>query len=755
MNWTLRKPGFSPDDIPDNGNRFLTGNGYMGVRGTLDEYTQKELTAINLAGLYDQVGDGWREPLNAPNPLYTRLFWHGQLLGLPDIRPVAHEQAVDFRSGLVSRSTTFSLPDGHVTISSQRFVVMDLRPASDRRHLLGLRYTITLEGRKKPEAFILRAGVDGQVWDLHGPHYACFTANAEDGILCVSGHVQNGRDTVASARKNWFSFPGAVETSDTSADQVYTFSLAPGQSITLTSLCSIFTSRDTHKPEEAAISQLRPLKVGDYLRLQDQSAAAWEAIWSTSEVSVTLRQDQMAPDEEDPAEAINYSLYHLNCIAPREGTALSIPARGLSGQTYKGAVFWDTEMFMLDYFLFTQPEVARSLVLYRIETLSGALDKAREYGLEGAFYAWESQEGGRDACSDYNITDVFTGRPVRTYFKDKQIHISAAVVWGILRYVKVTGDTVLLRQGGARTVLECARFYLSVLLRPFGRERWELRDVIGPDEYHERVNNNAYTNRMAAFTFDSALQAAELLQQEAPEVYTSLRETMDLDHLLAELRRVRRLLYIPSPNSQKLIPQFDGYFSLRDATPGILRPLLKDPREYWGGGHGVASDTQVIKQADVVAMLELFHEEYSPDILQANWEYYEPRTEHGSSLSSCMYAMLACRFGRADLAYPYFLKSACAEIRGGGKQWAGLVYIGGTHPAAAGGAWKVMALAFAGLHLENGSPVLSPCLPPQWESLTFRFVYNRTVYEARVNRQGTVCLPIREASSPEEAVGLG
>ena len=146
----------------------------------------------------------------------------------------------------------------------------------------------------------------------------------------------------------------------------------------------------------------------------------WNSLWENSQVIVE--------GDDKAMEALNYSLYHLHCIAPRHTDSLSIAARGLSGQTYKGAVFWDTEMFILDFFLMTEPKVAKSLMKYRIDSLSGAKEKAKSYGLDGAFYAWESQEGGFDACSDYNVVDVFTKRPMRTFFKDKQVHISSAVV---------------------------------------------------------------------------------------------------------------------------------------------------------------------------------------------------------------------------------------------------------------------------------------------------------------------------------------
>ena len=429
--------------------------------------------------------------------------------------------------------------------------------------------------------------------------------------------------------------------------------------------------------------------------------------------------------------ALNYSLYHLHSIAPRHTKSLSIPARGLSGQTYKGAVFWDTEMFMLDFFLFTDPETARTLLKYRIDTLKGAKEKAASYGYDGAFYAWESQEGGYDACSDYNVTDVFTGRPMRTFFKDKQVHISAAIVYGIFRYVEWSGDKSLLDEDGIRTVVECARFYCSLLTRRFGKSNYEIHDVIGPDEYHERVNNNGYTNRMAKYTLEKAAQLLKDAEKEGnvPAEYVGMG-------LPEAFQDAADKLYLPQPKEdsahKNVMEQFDGYFQLEDVSIDEVRSRLLHEKEYWGGAYGVASHTQVIKQADVVTWLNLFSKEYSKEILKANWEYYEPRTEHGSSLSAGMYAMLACKIGMPERAYPFFMKSALSDLRGGGKEWAGLVYIGGTHPAAAGAAYMTAIEGFAGIHEENGELVCEPNLPPQIEEMEFHIFYRQKEYEVKI-----------------------
>ena len=441
--------------------------------------------------------------------------------------------------------------------------------------------------------------------------------------------------------------------------------------------------------------------------------------------------------EGDPEaqRAARYSVYHLLTLAPRHGEGASIAARGLSGQTYKGAVFWDTEMFLLPFYLYTDPDVARRLVAYRVKTLPGARRKAREYGFRGAFYAWESQETGDDACSDYNVTDVFSGRPMRTFFRDKQVHISADVAFAVWQVYSVLEDESVLLGGGAEVILECARFFYSYACYKPERGRFEIHDVIGPDEYHERVNNNAFTSRMALSTLEAAHRCVERLRKTHPEKLRALLEQLGIEKELPGFEAMRRSLFVPQPDPETgLIEQFDGYFRLEDCTLGEVRSRLLDPKEYWGGQSGVASGTQIIKQADVLFLLWLFRAEFSRDVLRANWRYYEPRTEHGSSLSPCVYALTACETGNPDWGYPYFLQSASIDLKGGGKQFAGSVYIGGSHPAASGGAWMVAAFGFAGLRFENGAPAVSPRLPRQWDRLEFPLFYRGERYRISITK---------------------
>lgn len=716
LDWTIREEGYDESKAATLGNRYLIGNGYMGIRGTLEEYEADKLPAVNLAGIYDQ-SSGWREPINLPNGCFSYLRVDGEIYRLPKAAPVSHGIELDYRHGIFKRHTTWHTARGNVTIKIERFASMQ------DVHTIGMRFQISADFHADVE---LVTGIDTDVWDLNGPHLEKITMEEQQDSIVVTAKTHEARIPIAVAETVRNEFPAEMKQIAKHHKMLHRifFITMPGEVYTTEKWISVYTGKDGKNPKEVAVEQVRQKKEKGYQVLKEEQIAQWESLWTHSEVQIKGDIKAM--------ESVNYSLYHLNSIAPRHTQSLSIPARGLSGQTYKGAVFWDTEMFMLDFFLMTDPDTARVLMKYRIDTLQGALDKAKHYGYDGAFYAWESQEGGFDACTDYNVTDVFTGRPMRTYFKDKQVHISAAVVYGIMRYVEWTGDESLLDADGIRTVIECAKFYYSLLLHRLTRNAYEIHDVIGPDEYHERINNNVYTNRMAKYVLEKAVDVIVLATKAG-----TLPVDYDGEILTAKFQNAAEKLYIPQPKQDEdhkaVVEQFDGYFQLEDTTLDEVQGRLLHEKEYWGGAYGVASQTQIIKQADVVTILNLFSNEYSSAVLRANWEYYEPRTEHGSSLSAGMYAMLACKIGEPDRAYPFFLKSAMADLKEGSKEWAGLVYIGGTHPAAAGAAYMTAVEGFAGVCVENGQLVCHPHLPQSIKAMHFHVFYRGTEYEVNIN----------------------
>jgi len=718
MDIKIIQENYNKDDYAYLGTKFLIGNGYMGIRGTLEEYTKEHMCAVNIAGVYNQSrSDAWRESLNAPNPFFAKVIIDSLELALPAVenKVKSHAQSLDLATGMHVRQTIFETPKGTATIKSERFAGMD------NVDTLGLKYSVTVEFDGE---ITIITGIDGDVWDINGPHFIKHEVMESIGVLSVKGICADG--IYALTREKLITFGNLVSSriikEDKKVFHKLIFATKKGESIGFEKVAVVGTSVD----EKIAKTKTPPsgsILSKSYEELLEAQKKYWSRFWKQN--FITIEGDDKAQT------ALNFSIYSLQIIAPRHARALSIPARGLSGQVYKGAVFWDTEMFMLDYFLMNDPNTARTLLTYRIDGLKGALDKAKREGFDGAFYAWESHEDGIEACTKYNVTDVFTGRPVRTYFNDKQIHISAAIVYGFDKYIKATSDYSILDEGGFEVILECAKFFMSRLVQRYShredsdrKSALEIHDVVGPDEYHERVSNNAYTNRMARFVLETAYQMLKNhpKRQEYSEVFKKLSKS-------------KNKICMPRIKND-VIEQFDGYFDLEDISVDEVRGRLKNEREYWGGDHGVASSTQVIKQADVVTMLAMFKDEYDAGTLIKNLDYYQKRTEHGSSLSACMYGLLSCYCGRPDDAYPMFLKSADVDLKPPSKLWAGGIYIGGSHPASAGGAYLMAIKGFAGLtHNKKGVPKLAPKLPKHWTRLAFKCEIFGRKYQVEITQK--------------------
>ncbi|MEK5479733.1 glycosyl hydrolase family 65 protein [Paenibacillus sp. FSL R5-0407] len=748
MDWIIREQGFDKERIAANGNKFMIGNGYMGYRGTMEEFTREELTATTLAGLYDRVDGKWREPVNAPNGMFTRLEWEGTPLGVltggagagAGVELLEHEQQLDIRRAVHRRRTVFRVPGGgaeerRVTLTAERFC------SAERLNLLAAKLTVQSSADGE---LVIRTGIDGEVWDINGPHLEGLAGREAEGSLLLAGMTRELKVPVAVAETATFDVgEQAVTTDSDSPIREIRIPCRAGETYTIYKYAAVFTGLDGRGDAgEAALRLSREAAGLGYESLLKEHAAKWEEKWS--------RADVVIEGDEEAQLALRYSLYQLLIIAPEHSEKLSIPARGLSGQVYKGAVFWDTEMFMLPFFLYTQPETARNLMMYRIHTLDGARRKAAEYGYEGAFYAWESQETGDDACTLFNVNDVFTGRPMRTYFRDKQVHISADVAYGIWQYYSFTGDDSILLNGGAETVWECAKFFYSYAYFNPVKQRYEILDVTGPDEYHERVNNNAFTNALVKRALYIALEATDFLQANDPEQYEALVKGSAIQP--EQVRDLHDRLYVPQPDAKtKLIEQFDRYYTLEDVPLPELKSRVLNKNEYWGGGNGLATTTQILKQADVVLMLHLFQNQYDRETKKANWEYYEPRTEHGSSLSSCIYALVAADIGSSEWAYPYFLRTATIDLTGDSKQYVGDLYIGGTHPAANGGAWMAAVLGFAGISFNGNTVSIKPSMPHKWQAVELPLILRGQSFKVRVMPTGVV---VEAGADNNEAVAF-
>ena len=315
------------------------------------------------------------------------------------------------------------------------------------------------------------------------------------------------------------------------------------------------------------------------------------------------------------------------------------------------------------------------------------------------------------------------------------MHISGDVAIAMWDYFRLTGDDTLLLEGGAEVILECARFYFSSAYYKSEKRRYEILDVVGPDEYHERVNNNAFTSMVVKETLTIAVSAVSYLRRRHPKELRALLRKLRIEGELPEFQDAARRLFVPGPDPKTgIIEQFDGYLGLRESTVEELKARMVHPNEYLGAGQGLAAPTQIIKQADVVMMLNLFRTRFPSRIKKLNWEFYEPRTEHGSSLSASAYAMVATEFGNLDFAYKYFLKTAKIDLEAKYKVYVGSVFMGGSHPAANGGAWMTAVLGFGGVQADERRVAINPRLWRKWKRLNFHLAYKGDDFRINITK---------------------
>lgn len=710
--WRLVESGWNADRAVAVGSNFLVGNGYLGYRGTSPEERAGGYVALVVTDTYDCADGKWRELTTAPNPLFSTVSVDSIPLTIASAETVA--TTFDLASGEYRCRRTHRVGDTAVVVDVERF--------ADQRdlHALAQRITVTVDRDATVE---LTAGIDTMPWSLNGVHLPTIDCHSSDGALIASGTtVESGIDLVVGVATS----VGGPDPTSTKApgdqpphegDDLYvthrTWNLSAGSSVSVDSQAAVASSNDDSEPAALVEQSVRAASADGFLSRRHRLRERWAEIWSTMDVAIEGPVIDQA--------ALRFSLYHNRICTPVHTERLPIGARGLSCQAYQGAAFWDQEVYNLPAFLFTDPDVARSLLVYRHLTLDGARRKAARLGYDGAYYAWISGTTGDELCPDVFFHDVLTGRPIRNHFNVWQMHVAPDVVTTVERYVEVTGDVDFLVDHGAEIAFEVARFLRSFVRFDEYHGVYHNIRLLGPDEWHENVDDNAFTNHQTHRALAFAIRTHELMAESHPDELAALTVRLGLD--VAEVdgwRCVHDRLLLPEPDATTmLIEQFDGFFDLEDVTPAEVRQRLIDPTEYWGWPNGVAVATQVSKQADVAMLLWLHADRFDDATVRANYEYYEPRCSHNSSLSHAAYGMLSARLGDAATALEHFRATATVDLLNTNHAVVAGTFIGGIHTAACAGTYQLAVNGIGGLDVADGVVTLSPALPDEWTSLTY------------------------------------
>jgi len=723
--WIIREDGFKADQMQYYETIFTLGNGYLGTRGTLDENYRLRKAGSYLAGLFNQATNEVTELPNIPDWVGIEVELAGERFDLEKGKLLTYQRTLDLAHGILSREVRWQSPQGRITkLSYQRFVSMH------DRHLMGTRVVIT------PENYAARIKVvsllNGQVTNEGTQHFTALEecTFGERGIYLLAETNQSQHLLVAAAahqvdgrliKENFYNRRRLIGYEVIMAGET-------GQSITFEKLVTIYTSRDLEEPRDPRLEQIGKVKAVAFEKSQKAATdgfdyhlaahtGAWAALWARADLEV---------EGDDFAQlAIRFAIFHLLQMAPRHDYRVSIAAKGLTGEGYRGHVFWDTEIFMLPFFIYTFPEVARNLLLYRYHTLPGALKKARENGYEGAMFAWESADTGEETTPKFGGLDLKTRKPVRIWCGELEQHISADIPYAVWHYYQISGDREFLTDYGAEIICQTARFWASRAEYSPENDCYEITKVMGPDEYSEFVDNNYFTNAMAQWTLRKGIEVFELLQQAGKAQDLEAKIGLKKEEL-ATWRLVAAKMYLPRINTQVLL-QFNGFLQQKEVD---LLAYQHNPEDFFRDfSWEEITNLQVSKQADVIMLLYLLADQYTREEKIANWDFYEPKTLHHSSLSPAIHSLVATEIGRKQEAYRYF--KAAAEIDLNDKlrnSDAGL------HAATQGGIWQAVIKGFGGIRLSEGRLWLCPSLPEHWDKLKFKIIYRSVPLKVEITK---------------------
>ncbi len=727
--WLISEESYKPDKLPFYETLFTLANGYVGVRGSLEFVSQTSCPGTYFAGVFDATLDAFTELANAPSWIGLKVVANAEEVDLEKGEILDYRRFLDMKKGILIHMLRWKSESGNITrFESYRLV-----------HLLH-KHTSLIVGTIVPENYSgtisIESGLNGYTFNtgsvkqLKIKHFKLTERidRKNDGIYLEMKTHATGI-SVGEASKLTVNVPSQrdVRYDIDRITEVLTFQVEKGKNYEFEKFVTFYTSRDVGNIKAATLTELKKrIRQGSETLLQEH-VSVWRDRWKIADVKIY--------GDEVAQKSLRFNIFHLIQSANPNDEKVSVAARGLHGEGYRGHIFWDVEIYMLPFYIYTDPKAARSLLMYRYYTLNGARKNARINGYRGAQFAWESADTGVEATPREPLVDLSTGERVRIWTGDEEQHIVADVAFGICHYYDATGDDEFLTKYGAEILLETARFWASRADFDPQRGFYVINKVIGPDEYHVHVNNSVFTNFMARRNLKKALECVKKLKTSYPDVWSRLKQKIALeDSELKEWKKVADNIYVPYDESTGVYEEFEGYFKLEDIMIGephkqnaYVVPIELLER---------INEATLVKQADVILLQFLLSDEFDKRTKKANYDYYEPRTTHDSSLSRSIYAIIGAEIGDHEKAYQNFLKAVRVDLddnRGDTRL--------GIHAGCMGATWQAAIMGFAGMKIHKGKLTFNPRLPQKWKKMEFKVNWHRKTINVTVTKEKVQVTP--------------
>jgi hypothetical glycosyl hydrolase len=717
-NWAFSEDKFDPLLLGKCESIMSLGNGYMGLRSATEEPYIGETRNLFVNGTFNKFDENEVTELpNAADVTRLDLFIDGQRFSLENGTVEEYSRTLDLHHAELVRTFIWENAVGKkVRFTFRRFVSLD------QVHLIGMKLEVTpLHGNIN---FTVSSGINAQLANTGSQHFhegekrifdkrylqlnQTTTESKVDFVIHASHRFRSNGKSIELDPK--------MEIDRRKIAMEYTHTICAGETLTMEKVSNVYTSRDKGfngnydlaLMREIALQQIEQADALGYDALFELHKQAWANVW---------KQYEMEIDSEEVFDilAIRFAIYHLVVMTPAHDNRMGIGAKGLSGEGYKGHSFWDTEIFILPFYIYTQPKVARSLLEFRYLGLEGARKKAQENQYEGAMYPWEAAwPTDGEVTPVWGAVDIVTGLQTKIWSGFIEQHITSDIIYAVWQYFRATGDQDFMDRYGYEMIFDTATFWASRLEWDEAQSRYHINEVIGPDEYKEHVDNNAFTNYMAHFNMELAIQYFNELETSNPELLQQLGDKLNLSTAYEAWTSKIDKIYLPQPNEANIVPQDDTYLTLESIDLTKYKKQKKVGSLFLEYSLDQVNKLQVSKQADIMMLFFLLENKFSPEVKKANYEYYEPKTLHDSSLSLSTHSILASDFGDTDLAYELFRKAT--EIDLGPNMHSSDA---GIHTASIGGIWECVVMGFAGVRMLDGKLHLNPKLPKMWKGFRF------------------------------------
>ena len=725
--WSVIEEGFDPSMQEASESIFSLGNGRMGQRANFEEaYSGPSLQGTYIAGVYypDKTRVGWwkigypeffAKVLNAPNWIGIRVIINGEELDLHTCEVKSFRRELNMREGYLERTFVADIGDNReVEVISRRFLsIVDDEIGAIRYSVKPLHFDAEIS---------LTPYLDGNVKNRDSNYGETFwniiRAEAGDGKAYLLSQTKKSNFLVSfSMEYDLFLNEKPVQAKASIIQKEgfvgnsMTQELKAGETLSLCKYVSVVSSLNYNENTivDAGRRSVAMAHQVKFDALFEAHREKWEENWSHSDIII----------EGDPAaqQGIRFNIFHLNQTYTGRDERLNIGPKGFTGEKYGGSTYWDTEAYLIPFYLSTAPmEVSKNLLIYRYKHLQKAIENGEKLGFRdgAALYPMVTMDG-QESHNEWEITF-------------EEIHRNGAIAYAIHNYIRYTGDKRYLVDYGLEVLIALSRFWRQRVNWSDVKGKYVMLGVTGPNEYENNINNNWYTNTIATWTLEYTLEALDYVKEEDETRYRKIIDKTGF-HEEEEPGRWRDILenmYYPYLEEKGIFLQQEGYMDKEQRMAADIDPAQLPINQHWSWDRILRSC--FIKQADVLQGIYFFEDRYDMDTIRRNYDFYEPRTVHESSLSPCIHSILASKLGDRKKAYDLYLRTSRLDLDDYNKEVSE-----GLHITSMGGTWMSVVYGFAGLRVKDGMLHLNPLLPEKWKSLSFNTIFRHNYLRIIIN----------------------